>query len=228
VTDVQLENLAGCTPARANSAGDALDDALNGINVLAQVMNEEKRDERSRLRLIHWQQRITFRGQSSLVQPFRRLESDGELNLIRLVKKASSFVEVDNTNLSDHDGDQTIMPSKIVVPVEYLAPEPMERAVMVILCSDMIVLVQQREGGGGWEGAVDLFNVLRPSTMVEPASIVHGNVLRVVDNKVSGRGVNEAVKLIHPSQFTTLMAALTPRRHCNGAEPSMMSTGNRR
>jgi hypothetical protein len=180
-----LENLAGCTPPKVIGSGNALDDALNGINTLAQVMNEEKRDERSRLRLIHWQQRIQFRGQSSLVQPFRRLESDGELNLIRLVKKSSSFVEVDNKpDLLNHDADHTIMPSKIVVPVEYLAPEPMERPVMLILCSDMIVLVTQRDQGG-WEGAVDLFNVLRPSTMVEPASIVHGNVLRVVDNKVS-------------------------------------------
>jgi hypothetical protein len=181
-------------------------------------MNEEKRDERSRLRLIHWQQRITFRGQSSLVQPFRRLECDGELNLIRLVKKASSFVEVDNTTLTNQDGDQTIMPTKIVIPVEYLAPEPMERPVMLILCSDMIVLVQQRDGGG-WEGSVDLFNVLRPSTMIEPATIVHGNVLRVVDNKVSCNSrLFGSIADIIDSLYITSMVDLTLHRHYSGVE----------
>lgn len=170
-----------CTPPREDGQRDTLDGALNEIASLASLMNEEKRDADSRLRLFHWQQRILGRGPSPLVQPHRKLIMDGALNLIRLVKKASTFVEVD-TNPS-FDTEHTISPSKVVVPVEYIAPEPMDRPMMLILCTDLLVLVQGR--GEGWEGQVDLFNVLRMATLREPASIVHGNVLRVVDNKVS-------------------------------------------
>lgn len=176
-----LEDLAMCTPPRMDGPKDTLDDALTEISSLASLMNEEKRDADSRLRLFHWQQRISGRGPSPLVQPHRKLILDGTLNLIRLVKKATAFVEVDTTVITDTE--LTITPSKIVIPVEYIAPEPMDRAMTLILCTDLIALVQQR--GEGWDGAVDLFNVLRMATLREPASIVHGNVLRVVDNKVS-------------------------------------------
>ena len=179
-----------CTMPQTDGPRDTLDDALNEIASLASLMNEEKRDADSRLRLLHWQKRITTRGPSPLVQPHRRLVMDGALTLIRLVKKASAFVEVDNTSSSlsakspFNDTEHTITPSKVVVPVEFITPEPMNRQIMLILCSDLLALVQQRQGGG-WEGQVDLFNVLRMGTLREPASIVHGNVLRVVDNKVS-------------------------------------------
>jgi hypothetical protein len=125
-----------------------LDDALDEIAGLASLMNEEKRDAES---------------------------------LIRVVKKANSFVEVDNW--TQMDGDSTIVPSKAVVPVEFIAPQPTEKQLVLILCSDILVLVQPR--GEDWDGSVDLFSVLRMSTTKEPASIVHGRILRVVDNKVN-------------------------------------------
>jgi len=178
-----LEDLAMCTLPRSDGPRDTLDDALNEIASLASLMNEEKRDADSRLRLYHWQQRISSRGPSPLVQPHRKLIMDGALTLIRLVKKASSYVEVDNTGFNDNE--QTITSSKIVVPVEHIAPEPMDRPMMLVLCTDLLILIQQRPGQSNWEGQVDLFNVLRMATLREPASIVYGNVLRVVDNKVS-------------------------------------------
>ncbi|WVR06412.1 hypothetical protein IAU60_003443 [Kwoniella sp. DSM 27419] len=173
-----LEDLAMCTPPRSDGIRDTLDDALNEIASLASLMNEEKREADSRLRLLSWQQRITKSGPSPLVQPHRRLILEGPLRLIRLVKKNSTFVEADSMPYDD----QTITaPSKVVVPVEYIKPELVDRPVMLVLCSDLMVLATQR--GEGWEGAVDLFNVLRMATLREPASIVHDNVLRVVDNK---------------------------------------------
>ncbi|OCF45936.1 hypothetical protein I317_00023 [Kwoniella heveanensis CBS 569] len=172
-----LEDLAMCTPPRSDGIRDTLDDALNEIASLASLMNEEKREAESRLRLLSWQQRITKSGPSPLVQPHRRLVLEGALSLIRLVKKASAFVETESMPI---DGE-TITPSKVVVPVEYIKPELVDRQVMLVLCSDLMVLATQR--GEGWEGMVDLFNVLRMATLREPASIVHGNVLRVVDNK---------------------------------------------
>ena len=199
-----LEDLAMCTPP-SNSPKDTLDDALNEIASLASLMNEEKRDADSRLRLFHWQQRISSRGPSPLVQPHRKLILDGALTLIRLVKKASSFVEVDNTVITD--AEQTITASKIVVPVDYIAPEPMDRSIMLILCTDLLVLVQKQHAGDSWDGQVDLFNVLRMSTLREPASMVHGSILRVVDNKV-GQLVYESDVLDRADEVVSLVDLL--------------------
>jgi hypothetical protein len=181
-----LEDLAACTPQRqAIGPRDALDDAIFEITTLASLMNEEKREAESRLRLLHWQQRITSRGPSPLVQPHRKLILDGALTLIRVVKKSSAYVEVDSQmSLDGADGDSTITGSKTVLPVDYIKAEPMDKPIMLILCSDMLVLVQQRSGEG-WEGQVDLFHVMRMATLRAPASVSPSNdrVLRVVDNK---------------------------------------------
>ncbi|WWC62684.1 uncharacterized protein I303_105281 [Kwoniella dejecticola CBS 10117] len=182
-----LEDLAMCTPPRSDGVRDTLDDALNEIASLASLMNEEKREADSRLRLLSWQQRISRSGPSPLVQPHRKLILEGPLSLIRLVKKASTFVETESNSSflnMGPDNDKTLTSStssKVVVPVEYIKPELVDRQVMLVLCSDLMVLATQRNEG--WEGIVDLFNVLRMATLREPASIVHGNVLRVVDNK---------------------------------------------
>jgi hypothetical protein len=181
-----LSDLALCTPPRESiGPNDALDDAIHEITTLASLMNEEKREAESRLRLLAWQQRITSRGPSPLVQPHRKLILDGALTLIRVVKKASAYAEVDGPpQLSTVDGDSTITGNKTVVPFEFIKPEPMEKPIMLILCSDMLVLVQQRPSEG-WEGSVDLFSVLRMATVREPASVSASNdrVLRVVDNR---------------------------------------------
>lgn len=177
-----LEDLAMCTPPRDDDQRDTLDDALTEISGLASLMNEEKREADSRLRLYHWQKRITSKGPSPLVQPHRKLILDGSLVLIRLVKKAASYVEVDNTVVTD--GEATIMPSKVVVPVEHIVPEPLDKSMVLILCSDMLVLAQRRPGDGD-DGRIDLFNVLRLSTVRAPASVMNGTILRVVDNRVS-------------------------------------------
>lgn len=181
-----LEDLAMCTPPSSTGPRDSIDDALSEICLLASQMNEDRRDAESRLRLYYWQKRISSRGPSPLVQPHRKLLLDGSLNLLRLVKKSSSFIEVDTTSIGD--GESTIMPTKSIVPVEYIKPEPVDKSMILILCTDLMVLVQPRVGDGSKEGMVDLFNVLRMSTVREPASIVYGDVLRVVDNKVSFYG----------------------------------------
>lgn len=173
-----LTELVMCTPTRSDGLPDALDDALTEISSLASLMNEEKRDADSRLRLLDWQKRFTNSGRSPLVQPHRRLVMEGPLTLSRIVKKASTFVECET--VVEGDGDHTIIPGRAVIPVDYVMPESVEREVMLILCSDMMVLATDR--GEGWDGHVNVFNVLRMTTMIEPASLTGGNILRVVDN----------------------------------------------
>ena len=173
-----LEDLASCTPFEGNE-GEGLAEALREITQLASLMNEEKREAESRLRLWNWQKRIAMRGPSPLVQPHRKLLLDGRLNLARLIKKGAVFVEVETLQA---DGEDTLTNTKAVVPVEHILPEPIEREVSLILCTDLLVVVTARNAE--WGGPVDLFNVLRMGTSREPASIVHGNILRVVDNKV--------------------------------------------
>jgi hypothetical protein len=91
---------------------------------------------------------------------------------------------VDNTILGLGDGDATVMPSKAVVPVESIMIEPMNKSMILLLCSDLLVLAQPRAPEMGQESQVDLYHVMRMSTLKEPAS-ANGNVLRVVDHKVS-------------------------------------------
>lgn len=155
-------------------------------------MNEEKRDAESRIRLFNWQQRLTVKFQSPLVQPHRKLVLDGTLNLIRLAKKETTFVEIDGTTVADTDAEITIGPStrkKVMVPVDYIRPEPMDREITLILCSDMMVLVTKH--GETWDGPVDLFSVLRMGTLREPASMVNQDIMRVVDNRVSSMSRSE-------------------------------------
>jgi hypothetical protein len=216
-----LEELAMCTPPLADSPRDTLDDALNEIASLASLMNEEKRDAESRLRLFYWQKRIASKGPSPLVQPHRKLIMDGSLQLIRLVKKVSSYVEVDNTILGD--GDATVMPSRAVIPVESIKIEPMNRNLIILLCSDLLVLAQPRVAEGQ-EGQVDLYHVMRMSTLKEPAS-ANGNVLRVVDHKVSAYRIVKGARLIRRRFIISSGRARTMR--CSGVAPSIRLTAGR-
>jgi hypothetical protein len=50
------------------------------------------------------------------------------------------------------------------------------------LCSDMMVLAQPRNDDA--DGLIDLYNVLRLTSVKESASIVSGNIIRLVDHRV--------------------------------------------
>lgn len=151
---------------------DPLERALTEISSLATNMNEGKRESESRRRLVQWQSRIRGRFPSPLVQPHRRLIMDGPLHLTRVVRKATVSFEV-----IDSHGDAS------EVQVECLSPELTPRALIGILCNDLLVLCRDPSEGTDPNASVDLWAVLRMQTLPQPASIVHGNALRLVDNK---------------------------------------------
>lgn len=215
-----------CTPARSDGLPDALDDALTEISSLASLMNEEKRDADSRLRLLDWQKRFTNSGRSPLVQPHRRLVMEGPLTLSRIVKKASTFVECET--VVEGDGDHTIIPGRAVVPVDYVMPESVEREVMLILCSDMMVLATDR--GEGWDGHVNVFNVLRMTSMIEPASLTGGNILRVVDNSVSSSHMSDVLPTNTDSVLSQSIISeeYLVKIHCSGVGQSTLLGGDER
>jgi hypothetical protein len=97
---------------------------------------------------------------------------DGNLNLTRVVRKTSNFFEVVNS-----EGENTL------VSVECLSPELTPKSLVAILCNDLLVLCKDPSAGKDTNGYVDLWAVLRMQTLPQPASIVHGNALRLVDNK---------------------------------------------
>ena len=115
---------------------------------------------------------------------------DGALSLTRVVRKATVSFEV-----IDSHGDAS------TVQVECLAPEMTPRALIGILCNDLLVLCRDPSQGQDPNSPVDLWAVLRMQTLPQPASIVHGNgqfsilkigvhpidvrviALRLVDNK---------------------------------------------
>jgi hypothetical protein len=69
------------------------------------------------------------------------------------------------------------------VQVDCLAPELTPRPLVGILCNDLLVLCRDPSEGQDPSSPVDLWAVLRMQTLPQPASIVHGNALRLVDNK---------------------------------------------
>jgi len=97
---------------------------------------------------------------------------DGPLLLTRVVRKATIAFEV-----IDSQGDAS------PIQVECLSPEQTPRSLLGILCNDLLVLCRDPSDGKDPLSFVDLWAVLRMQTLPQPASIVHGNVLRIVDNK---------------------------------------------
>ena len=89
---------------------------------------------------------------------------DGALSLTRVVRKATVTFEVIDSN-----GDASM------VQVECLAPEMTPRALIGILCNDLLVLCRDPSQGQDPNSLVDLWAVLRMQTLPQPASIVHGN-----------------------------------------------------
>ncbi|GAB1522495.1 hypothetical protein RhiTH_005615 [Rhizoctonia solani] len=163
-----LDNLVTCTPPHPESRDDPLERALEEIAVLANSMNEGKRESESRTKLVQWQTRIKGKFISPLVQPHRRLIMDGRLQLVRLVKKVNSRADVPNP-------DGTI--GQVEVPC--LSSDANPKQLVAILCNDLLVLCKELPGAE----MVELWAVLRMQTMAQPASIVNGNGLRIVDNK---------------------------------------------
>ncbi|KAF9454883.1 hypothetical protein P691DRAFT_654979 [Macrolepiota fuliginosa MF-IS2] len=167
-----LEELLRNTPPVYEYMEDPLDRALAEISSLANNMNEGKRESESRHKLVQWQARIRGRFPSPLVQPHRRLIMDGPLLLTRVVRKA--VVSFDTIN---SQGDVA------AVQVDCLTPELTPRPLIGILCNDLLVLCRDPSDGQDPNSQVDLWAVLRMQTLPQPASIVHGNALRLVDNK---------------------------------------------
>ncbi|KAF9015349.1 hypothetical protein BDQ17DRAFT_1295109 [Cyathus striatus] len=167
-----LEELLRSTPPLYEYMEDPLERALTEISSLANNMNEGKRESESRRKLVQWQTRIRGRFPSPLVQPHRRLIMDGPLLLTRVVRKTVVSFEAINAQ-----GDAS------TVQVDCLAPELTPRPLIGILCNDLLVLCRDPSEGQDPASFVDLWAVLRMQTLPQPASIVHGNALRLVDNK---------------------------------------------
>lgn len=102
----------------------------------------------------------------------RKLIMDGPLLLTRVVRKAVVSFEAITAQ-----GDSA------TVQVDCLAPELTPRPLIGILCNDLLVLCRDPSEGQDPSSPVDLWAVLRMQTLPQPASIVHGNALRLVDNK---------------------------------------------
>jgi hypothetical protein len=170
----KIEELLRSTPPAGAPGEDPLDRALAEIAGLATNMNEGKRESESRSKLVKWQARIkgSSKFPSPLVQPHRRLIMDGRLTLTRVVRKTVASFEV-----LDAHGDPA------PVQVECLAPEMTPRALIGVLCNDLLVLCRDGSDGRDPGAQVELWAVLRMQTVHQPASIVHDNVLRIVDNK---------------------------------------------
>lgn len=99
---------------------------------------------------------------------------DGPLLLTRVVRKATIAFE-----LIDSQGDASS------VQVDCLSPEQTPRALVGILCNDLMVLCRDPSEGRDPNSFVDLWAVLRMQTLPQPASIVHGNGALLLSSSVN-------------------------------------------
>lgn len=100
---------------------------------------------------------------------------DGPLLLTRVVRKAMVSFEAINAQ-----GDAS------TVQVDCLAPELTPRPLVGILCNDLLVLCRDPSEGQDPSSCVDLWAVLRMQTLPQPASIVHGNGIRLTSYSIHG------------------------------------------
>ncbi|KAA1065363.1 hypothetical protein PGTUg99_008521 [Puccinia graminis f. sp. tritici] len=201
-----LENLVSCTPdlscvsARElesrNQSGALTDkklqpltpnkvavEALNIVSAVTAEMNERKRDSEGRQRLLYWQQRFGNKFRSPLVQPHRTLIKEGTMSLMRTVKLT--------TKDSVTSGGGPSHPSaRIRVPVLNTDSQPV--AMIVLLCTDLLVLVKDPGDGGraSSQSAASLFQALRLAQhsrpqMSLPATIFGADqtMIRFVDSR---------------------------------------------
>ncbi|KAG8975237.1 hypothetical protein FRC05_006180 [Tulasnella sp. 425] len=169
-----LEGLVSSTPPRPDSYDDPIEKALEEISSLALNMNEGKRESESRKKLVQWQTRIggSSKFPSPLVQPHRRLIMDGYLQLSRVVRKKGEYCQ-----------SVSVTGETVLIQVECLEPENTPRQLVAILCNDLLVLCKDPSRGQDKNAQVDLWAVLRMQTLPQPASIVNGHTLRLVDHK---------------------------------------------
>ncbi|KAG8910465.1 hypothetical protein FRC01_006326, partial [Tulasnella sp. 417] len=169
-----LEQLVSSTPPRPDSYDDPIEKALEEISSLAMNMNEGKRESESRKKLVQWQTRIggSSKFPSPLVQPHRRLIMDGTLKLSKVARKKHEYCQSVGAT-----GEAT------VIQVEFLEVESTPRDLAAILCNDLLVLCKDPSKGKDKHANVDLWAVLRMQTLPQPASIVNGRHLRLVDHK---------------------------------------------
>lgn len=155
-----LEQLVRCTAhdLLPESDREALARALAHISLVASWVNEGKRQSEQGRRLLMWQNRLRGTFSTPLVQPHRRLVTDGMLRLCRVVKRLGSAAD----RVSDDD---------------VLEQTCLDLPVHLLLCNDMVVLVTayqedaaRRSGTHAAEQeGVDLVAVLKPQVHMLPA-----------------------------------------------------------
>lgn len=74
--------------------------------------------------------------------------------------------------------------NRTIVQIESLHSETPHRPVTVCLTSDLMILCKDPSGGQDPNSMVELYSVLKMQTKRKPAMVVHGNSIRLVDNKV--------------------------------------------
>ena len=192
-----FESLVSCTPLENTDPllpDPTIVNALDQAAALAADLNERKRESESRSKLVRlvclvapltiqitWQTRIgATRFRSPLVQPHRTLIKEGSLQLCRVVKRASHYVEAPASSPSSTN--PSAAPS--LVQIHSLQTDSRVQPIIALLCSDILVLTHD---SGLPSGPLDLFTVLRLSGSAGrtlPASVFGSDgMIRLIDSR---------------------------------------------
>ncbi|BGP15516.1 hypothetical protein JCM10213_006584 [Rhodosporidiobolus nylandii] len=189
-----LESLLSCSPIHtptdlANAVGDlaASDEsaprfephplivqAVAEMDAVAQVLNESKRENEGRAQLLVWQNRITRKFKSSLVQPHRALLRSGNMTLLRTVKRNATTVQPPLPSIyrKPQQQDESALHT--------LFTENQQEDLILLLCSDLLVLCKAPPPPFDQDpnAPVELYTVLRfsrhASSKKEPPASLSG------------------------------------------------------
>ncbi|KAK9896826.1 hypothetical protein P389DRAFT_209431 [Cystobasidium minutum MCA 4210] len=180
-----LEALLECTPmADMPDQGEpAIASALESISNLATEMNERKRDNEGRQRLLYWQAQLS-RFKAPLVQPHRTVLREGHMLLERVVKRDNAVVA--NLTASASGANESAASTLIQIPV--LKVDRTRRKLIYVLCNDILILVLDMDGTSPITDKYETFTVLRLGKSLggrdQPASIFgRPDRLRIVEDR---------------------------------------------
>lgn len=172
-----LEDLVRSTPPSRLKDPEVTSSALGHISRICSSVNESKRQSEQDRRLLFWQSRIRGKWPSPLVQPHRRLVKDGVLTLKRVVKRVPAFLADQSASADDDeevgDTSESSLKVKKKVPVDCLQQQSLDLNLVLILCNDLTVTVQDSSNGRDEHAPVDLYAVLRVQAS-KPVQVIGG------------------------------------------------------
>ncbi|WFD31283.1 hypothetical protein MSPP1_002317 [Malassezia sp. CBS 17886] len=161
-----LEQLVHCTDLNKLSPedADALTRALAHVSLVASWVNEGKRQSEQGRRLLTWQSKLHGKFSAPLVQPHRRLISDGAMRLRRVLRRVGPSPET-------------------CEDIDVLEQTSVDQPVHLLLCNDLAVVVTVLKENAAFDGTskpVSSAAVPPPTPAMDPNDVESAELTAVM------------------------------------------------